>query len=107
MLPPLSEKRNACLRPLKKKGFPKKIVTKDGVYDLAHPRPWNPTRASGKTRKGHRSLRAILTQLAHAAVCTKGTYLSALYQRLAARRGKQRAIIASILTNGGGPMWIG
>jgi transposase len=49
---------------------------------------------SGKTRKGNRSLRAILTQLAHAAVRTKGTYLSALYQRLAARRGKNRAIIA-------------
>src|SRR5215470_3335562 len=49
---------------------------------------------SGKTRKGNRPLRAILTQLAHAAVWTKGTYLSALYQRLAARRGKQRAIIA-------------
>jgi transposase len=49
---------------------------------------------SGKTRKGNRALRAILTQLAHAAVRTKGTYLSALYHRLAARRGKQRAIIA-------------
>ena len=49
---------------------------------------------SGKTRKGNHALRAILTQLAHAAVRTKGTYLSALYQRLAARRGKQRAIIA-------------
>jgi transposase len=49
---------------------------------------------SGKTRKGNRSLRGVLTQLAHAAVRTKGTYLSALYHRLAARRGKQRAIIA-------------
>ncbi len=49
---------------------------------------------AGKTRKGNRPLRAILTQLAHAAVHTKGTYLSALYQRLAARRGKKRAIIA-------------
>lgn len=49
---------------------------------------------SGKTRKGNRPLRAILTQLAHAAVRTKDTYLSALYQRLAIRRGKQRAIIA-------------
>jgi hypothetical protein len=48
----------------------------------------------GKTQKGNRSLRAILTQLTHAAVRTKGTYLSALFQRLAARRGKQRAIIA-------------
>jgi transposase len=49
---------------------------------------------SGKTRKGNRPLRAILTQLAHAAVRTKDTYLSALYQRLAIRRGKKRAIIA-------------
>jgi transposase len=49
---------------------------------------------SGKTRKGNRPLRAILTQLAHAAVRTKGTYLSALYQRLAARRGKNRAMVA-------------
>jgi transposase len=49
---------------------------------------------SGKTRKGNRPLRAILTQLAHAAVRTKDTYLSTLYQRLAARRGKKRAIIA-------------
>jgi Transposase IS116/IS110/IS902 family len=49
---------------------------------------------SGKTRKGNRSLRAVLTQLAHAAVRTKGTNLSALYRHLAARRGQQRAIIA-------------
>jgi transposase len=49
---------------------------------------------SGKTRQGHRPRRAILTQLAHAAVRTKGTYLSALSQRLAARRGKNRAMIA-------------
>jgi transposase len=39
-------------------------------------------------------LRTGLTQLAHAAARTKGTYLSALYHRLAARRGKKRAIIA-------------
>jgi transposase len=49
---------------------------------------------SGKTRKGNRVLRAALTQLAHAAARTKGTYLCALYQRLAKRRGKKRAIIA-------------
>ena len=49
---------------------------------------------SGKTRKGNRALRAGLTQLAHAAVRTKGTYLSAMYHRLAARRGKKRAILA-------------
>jgi transposase len=49
---------------------------------------------SGKTRQGNRSLRASLTQLAHAAVRTQGTALAALSQRLAARRGKQRAISA-------------
>jgi hypothetical protein len=49
---------------------------------------------SGKTRKGSRVLRAALTQLAHAAARTKGAYLSALYQRLARRRGKKRAIVA-------------
>jgi transposase len=49
---------------------------------------------SGKTRKGNRVVRAALTQLAHAAARTKGTYLSALYQRLAKRRGKKRASIA-------------
>jgi transposase len=51
-------------------------------------------RRSGKTRKGNRALRTGLTQVAHAAARTKGTYLSALYQRLAARRGKKRAIMA-------------
>jgi transposase len=49
---------------------------------------------SGKTRQGNQALRTGLTQLAHAAARTKGTYLSALYQRLATRRGKKRAIIA-------------
>jgi transposase len=49
---------------------------------------------SGKTRQGNQALRTGLTQLAHAAARTKGTYLSALFQRLAARRGKKRAIIA-------------
>jgi transposase len=49
---------------------------------------------SGKTRQGNQALRTGLTQLAQAAARTKGTYLSALYQCLAARRGKKRAIIA-------------
>jgi transposase len=49
---------------------------------------------SHTTRKGNRALRAGLTQLAQAAARTKETYLSALYGRLAARRGKQRAIMA-------------
>jgi len=49
---------------------------------------------AGKTRQGHQALRTGLTQLAHAAARTKGTYLSTLYQRLATRRGKKRAIMA-------------
>jgi len=49
---------------------------------------------SRTTRKGNQALRAGLTQLAQAAAHTKETYLSALYGRLAARRGKQRAIMA-------------
>jgi transposase len=49
---------------------------------------------SGKTRQGNHTLRAGLTQLAHAAVHTKDTSLAALYRRLAARRGKKRAIRA-------------
>jgi len=49
---------------------------------------------SGRTRKGNRALRTGLVQMAHAAAHTKDTYLSALYHRLAARRGKKRAIVA-------------
>jgi len=60
-------------------------------------------RRSGKTRKGNKSLGAALTQAAQAAAHTKDTYLSALFHRIAARRGKKRAIIAvahSILVMG-------
>jgi transposase len=60
--------------------------------------PGNDERAgkqrSGKTRQGNRALRTGLTQMAHAATRTTGTYASALYHRLAARRGKKRAMIA-------------
>jgi transposase len=49
---------------------------------------------AGTTRKGNRVWRAGLTQWAHAAVRTKETYLSAFYHRIAARRGKKRAIMA-------------
>jgi transposase len=51
-------------------------------------------RLSGRTRKGNHSLRTGLVQAAHAAARSKDTYLSALYRRIAARRGKKRAIIA-------------
>jgi transposase len=49
---------------------------------------------SGRTRPGNQPLRTVLTQMAHAAAHTKGTYLSTLYHRLATRRGRKRAIIA-------------
>jgi len=49
---------------------------------------------SGRTTKGDRWLRQTLTQAAWAASHTKGTYLSAHYHRLAARRGKKRAVVA-------------
>lgn len=58
-------------------------------------------RKKGTTRPGNRWLRATLTQCAWAASHTKNTYLSAQYRRLAARRGRKRALIAvgrSILT---------
>jgi transposase len=49
---------------------------------------------SGKTRKGNPWLRRVLCQAAWAASHTNGTYLSAQYRRLAAKRNKNRAIIA-------------
>jgi transposase len=51
-------------------------------------------RKSGTTRKGSPWLRAALVEAAHAAGHTRGTYLGAFYQRLAARRGKKRATVA-------------
>jgi transposase len=51
-------------------------------------------RYSGKTRSGNQALVTVLTQVAHAAAHSRNTYLSAQYHRLAARRGKKRAIIA-------------
>jgi len=49
-------------------------------------------RFSGRRARGNRCLGRILTEVAHAAAHTKGTFLSARYHRLAARRGKKRAI---------------
>jgi len=51
-------------------------------------------RFSGRMPKGNRTLGTLLTQVAHAAVRTKGTFLNARFHRLAARRGKKRAIAA-------------
>lgn len=51
-------------------------------------------RLSGKTRKGNAWLRRTLVEVAHVAAKTKDTYLAAQYRRIAARRGKKRALIA-------------
>ena len=51
-------------------------------------------RLHGKTRKGSRWLRQILVEIAHVASKTKTTYLAAQYRRIAARRGKKRALMA-------------
>jgi transposase len=51
-------------------------------------------RLSGKTRKGNAWLRQVLIESAHVAAKTKDTYLAAQYRRIAARRGKKRALVA-------------
>ncbi|MFJ9121312.1 IS110 family transposase [Streptomyces sp. NPDC102394] len=49
---------------------------------------------TGKTRHGDPWLKAALGQAAVSAARTKDTYLAARYRRLAARRGKKRALVA-------------
>lgn len=49
---------------------------------------------AGHIRKGNQALRTTLIQAAWAAIRKKGTYLGAFYHRLAARRGRKRAIVA-------------
>jgi transposase len=51
-------------------------------------------RYSGRTPKGNRPIGSALNQAAWAASRTKGTFLKARFHRLAARRGKKRAIVA-------------
>jgi hypothetical protein len=51
-------------------------------------------RRSGKTRKGSKWLRSALSEAAHAASRSKGTYLSAQYARLRGRRGPKKAAVA-------------
>lgn len=51
-------------------------------------------RYSGKTRKGNVWLRRTLCEAAWSASHTKGTYFSAQFHRLAARRGNKRALVA-------------
>jgi transposase len=51
-------------------------------------------RKSGRTTKGNAWLRVVMVQCAWAASHSKGTHLQAMYKRLAARRGKKRALVA-------------
>lgn len=51
-------------------------------------------RISGRTRKGSSWLKQVLVEAAHGASHTKNSYLSAQYRRLAARRGRKKALIA-------------
>jgi transposase len=51
-------------------------------------------RKTGKTCKGDPWLRHALIEAAHGAARTKNTYFTAQYHRLAARRGKKKALVA-------------
>src|SRR5439155_15829878 len=51
-------------------------------------------RRSGRTTRGSRWLRTALVQAAWAASRSKGTYLSAQFKRVSARRGAKRAAMA-------------
>jgi transposase len=51
-------------------------------------------RRSGKTRQGSPFLRAALAEAGWAAGRTKDTYLGTQFRRLAARRGRKRAVVA-------------
>jgi transposase len=51
-------------------------------------------RSSGRTPGGNRWLRRVLVEAGWAGIRTKESYLAAQYRRLAARRGKKRAIVA-------------
>lgn len=60
-------------------------------------------RQSGRTHKANVWLRRALVEAAHGAARTKKSYFSALYHRLAGRRGKKRALLAvghSLLVTG-------
>jgi len=51
-------------------------------------------RQSGRTTSGNKAVKTTLTQCAKAAKNVKDSYFSAQYQRISARRGKNRATIA-------------
>lgn len=49
---------------------------------------------SGRTTHGNKQVKNVLTEIAWAATRTKNTFYHARYHKLAARRGKKRALIA-------------
>jgi transposase len=51
-------------------------------------------RSSGRTTQGNKALSSIMVQAAWGASRTKDAFLKSRYHRLAARRGKKRAIVA-------------
>jgi transposase len=51
-------------------------------------------RKSGKTRHGNHMAKTTLIQAAHSIAHSKGNYLSALYHRLASRKGAKKASVA-------------
>lgn len=55
----------------------------------------NATPGIGRTTQGNPVLRYTLVEAARAAARTKNTYLSAEYHRIAARRGTNRAAVAT------------
>jgi transposase len=51
-------------------------------------------RLSGRTRHGNAWLRRTLAEVANVVSRMKGTYLAAQFRRIAARRGRSRAVVA-------------
>lgn len=49
---------------------------------------------SGKSHRGNRWIKGVMTEIAWAAARTKNSYPSVFYRRLAAHRGKKRALVA-------------
>lgn len=49
---------------------------------------------SSRTNHGNKATKAVITECAWAASRTKGTFFASRYKRLAARRGKKRALVA-------------
>jgi transposase len=49
---------------------------------------------SGKSYRGNRWIKGVMTEIAWAATHTKGSYASTQYRKLAGHRGKKRALVA-------------